>query len=80
MFKRGSKQKLDAADGLSDPVDELFDAVRRVNEAWAEMPRDVNLWIDWRERRIVVQTKQMTVENHSRNSLRDELERRQAHQ
>ena len=62
----------------TDPVDVLFDAVARANDAWAAMPRDVSLWIDWKNRRVTVQTRYSHADLHSRDSLRQELERRQA--
>lgn len=78
MLGRGRKSKQTEMELDSvDDVDRLLDAVRVVNEAWSRMPRSVSLWIDWKGRKIIVQTKDVKAESHSRDSLRDELERRQ---
>lgn len=56
-----------------DPVEELFDAIDAVNVAWAKMPRKIRLWIDWQERRVVVQTYTLKVEELDPDGLRSIL-------
>lgn len=74
---RGRSPDVLDIDGPTDDIDRLFKAVDELNQAWALMPRSVSPWIDWKNRRITVQTRETKAESHSRASLRDELERRQ---
>lgn len=76
MFKR--KTETSPEPTPVDPVDRFFDAITELNAAWEALPRDVSPWIDWKNRRLVVQTRYSSATTHSRQSLRNELEARQS--